>query len=872
MVEKRRKKKSGALNVYANLSNKRRTKKDRESRKRAEYLASLPKHPVKRTLYRLHPKRVAKFWFSKKGGLMALKLSGVAILVGVLTVGAVFAYYRKELDQIRPDKIAERVQTTVTKYYDRNGELLWEDKGEGNYRLAVEYDDISEYVKQATIALEDKSFYDHDGVSFTGIIRSAWVNAQGGSVQGGSTLTQQLVKQVFLTDEANKRGLDGVPRKIKEVILAIEVERMYSKEDILKLYLNESPFGGRRNGIESAARTYFHKPAKELTLAESALLAAIPNQPGLYDPYNIAGHEALIARQHRALDAMVEMGFVTREEADEARKVAILDQVRPLADQLTDIKAPHFVLMVRSELERELGKAIVGRGGLTVNTTLDLRIQEKLEESMADMFSSYLPDFAGFTNGAATIEDVQTGQIVAMMGSRDFTYQGFGQDNAATAFIQPGSTIKPLVYAELMTDRGSDNQNFGAGSILADDRSMDKIYGAPLRNADGGYRGAITIRQGLGLSRNVPAVKAMHIAGVQPTLELIRELGNKHYCTQGQEVQAGLSASIGGCGTRMVDHVNAFASLARMGVYKPQSSILSVENSRGEKLKTFKEDSKKVLDPQVAYIINDILADDNARAGLYGRNFYGLVVPGVRTAVKTGTSDRDSKAKDIWTVSYSPALAMAVWLGNSDNRVLTNGNSSIPARIIGDVMSYAHTEVYAPDGKWKSGDWFTQPSDIQRINGEMYPSWYNKSQSMKTEKMTFDRVSQKLATDCTPDQARIELNVTAFKDPVSEQEVYIAPDGYDATEEDDVHKCGDAKPRVSVSLSGGGQNINVQYTRGRFPITSIIVRVDGRQIASIPGSGSGSTTVQNTANSGNYTVTVELVDEGYYTANDSTSG
>lgn len=862
MVKKTKKK--STLNVYSNLTRKRRTKKDRSARKHAEYLATLPKHPIKRFFYRLHPKRVAKFWFSKRGGLMALKITGVLVLVGVLSVGAVFAYYRKDLDAIRPGNIADRVQTTVTVYKDRNDKVLWEDKGGEDYRLAVESDQISDYMKEATIALEDRDFYEHDGISIFGIARSAINNARGGDVQGGSTLTQQLVKQVFLAEEANKRGLDGIPRKIKEVILAIEVERMYDKEQILNLYLNESSYGGRRNGVESAAQTYFNKSAKDLNLPESALIASIPNLPSLYNPYYTPGNKSLIARQHKALDAMTAEGYITQKEADAAKKVPIIDKVKPEQDQYKNIKAPHFVLMVKQELEKELGPAIVGRGGLTVKTSLDIRIQKKLEESMNTMFTSHWPSYAGFTNGAATVEDVATGQIIAMMGSRDFNYAGFGQDNAAAAYIQPGSTIKPLVYAELFKNKGSNAQNFGSGSILADDKGADKIYGAPLRNADGRYLGSIDIRKALALSRNIPAVKAMYVSGVEPTIGTIRALGNKGYCTQGQEVQAGLSAAIGGCGSKQIDLVNSFASLARMGTYIPHSSILEVQNSKGETLKKYKPSKKSVIDPQVAYILADILSDDQARAGLYGMNKYGLVVPGVRTAAKTGTSDKDGKPKDIWTLSYSPAIAMGVWLGNPDTRVLTNGNSSIPTQIIGDVMSYAHTEVYAKENKWKPGDWFKRPSGVQTIKGELYPSWYNKKNAQKSTKLTFDRLSKKRSTDCTPSGARIEIAVTELIDPVSKKKVYIAPDGYNAKEKDDVHKCNDAKPSVSVSTTDG-ESISVSYRRGKFPITSITVYVDGKKIANISARNSGSKTISSGMSSGeSFSIKATINDEGYY--------
>lgn len=866
--------KSRKLNVYSNLARKRKTRKDSESRKRAEYLASLPKHPVKRFLHRMHPKNLASFWFSKRGALLALKIFGVAVLLGVLLVGGLFAYFRKDLDAIRPGEINKRVQTTVTKYVDRNGKLLWEDKGNGNYKLVVEGDEISEYMKQATIAIEDQDFYKHNGISVSGIMRAAVNNVQGGSVQGGSTLTQQLVKQVFFADESQQRGLAGIPRKIKEAILAIEVERMYDKEDILTLYLNESPYGGRRNGVESAAQTYFGKTAKKLNLPESALLAAIPNQPGLYDPYNVDGHEALIKRQHKVLNDMATERFITQDEADKAKEYPILDNVKPSSSQYQNIKAPHFVQMVRSELERELGKATVGQGGLTVKTTLDIRIQNRLEQSMKDMFKSGVPEYAGFHNGAATVEDTKTGQIVAMMGSRNFEYPGFGQDNAALAFIQPGSTIKPFVYAELFSNQGEGQRNYGSGSILSDDNSMKDIYGAELKNADGRYRGDITIRRGLALSRNIPAVKAMHITGVEPSLKRIREIGNKHYCTQGQDAQAGLSSAIGGCGTRQVDHVNAFATLGRMGVYKPHTSILEVTNSQDEVLKKWKDESKQVLDPQVAYIVSDILSDDNARAGLYGPHFYGLHVPGVKTAAKTGTSDKGGKPKDLWTVSYSPALTMGVWLGNPDTKVLNNGNSSIPAKIIGEVMEYAHKNIYVKEDKWSpanGGSWYKQPDGIQVINGELFPSWYEKSQGQTNAKLTFDRVSKKLATDCTPDGARIEVDVRKFKDPITKQDRYLAPEGYNSGEEDDIHKCNDRKPTVRIDpVDAGNGKISVSVVAGSHKLQDVEIRVNGKLIATLPVSSNGSySTSHDFDKVGDSTVTARVSDEAYYTNSDS---
>lgn len=870
---------SRKLSVYSNLVNKHRTKKDSKARKKAEYLATLPKHPVKRLLARLHPKRVAGYWFSKKGAIMLAKIAGVSVLLVLLLIGGAFAYFRKDLDAIRPGELAKRVQTTVTKYYARDGKtLLWEDKGQGDYKLVVDGDQISPIMKKATIAIEDRDFYKHSGVSISGIVRSLVNNANGGSVQGGSTLTQQLVKQVFFADEAQKRGLDGVPRKIKEIILSIEVERMYDKDQILNLYLNESPYGGRRNGVQSAAKTYFNKDAKDLTLSEAALLAAIPNQPGLYFPYNPNpdSRPALIARQHKVLAAMVEQGDITQAEADAAKAEPILDRLQPESAQYGDIKAPHFVQMVRGQLEAELGKSTVGKGGLNITTTLDWGIQQKLEQSMTAMFASNKPRTFGFSNGAATVEDSQTGQILAMLGSYNyFENNGYAQDNAAMAYIQPGSTIKPLVYAQLFAQQSDPLKNiYGSGTVLSDTKTtFTKPTVYTPNNADKGFRGNITIRQSLGLSRNIPAVKAMDIAGIQPTFDLIRAAGDTKYCTQGPDQQVGLSAAIGGCVTRQVDHVNAFATFARGGVYKPVANVLEVKNNQGEVLKSWKDNkSKKVMDPQVAYIISDILSDDNARAGLYGRNFPGLVVDKgrVKTAAKTGTSDIDGKSKDIWMMSYSPAITMGVWLGNPDTKPLNNGNSSIPGPIVNDVMTYAHQEVYAKAGKWKQGDWFTQPAGIIKIGNELYPSWYNKNAAQKPSKQKFDKVSKKKATNCTPPAAIVEIDVMTSTDPVSKQQIIVAPDGYDGSKDDDVHKCDDAKPSISninVSpVSGNTYTITVSVAQGKNPLTSLEIKVGGTTINTVGISGGGDYSTNFTFPAGGeQTVSAVVTDNVFYT-------
>lgn len=870
MASNKKKKPTKKLSLYSNLSHKRKVKKDTEARKRAEYLATLPKHPVKRFFHRMHPKRFWGYWFSKRGMFTALKIAGVAVLVMALFVGGLFAYFRKDLDQIRPGEIDKRVQSNVTNYYDRNGVLLWEDKGDGNYKLVVDSEDLSDNLKKATVAIEDRDFFTHSGVSITGTIRAAVNNFTGGEIQGGSTLTQQLVKQVFFADEASERGLSGIPRKIKELILAVEIERMYDKDQILTLYLNESPYGGRRNGAESGAQTYFGKSAKDLTLAEAALLAAIPQNPAVYDPYNVDGHEGLINRQHAVLKAMKEVGYITQAQYDEAIAVPILDSIQPQSSQYEGIKAPHFVQMVREQLIEELGAATVGKGGLSVTTTLDVRIQDKLQEAMDDMFNSTTPALAGFTNGAATVEDTQTGQIVALVGSRDFNYEGFGQDNAATAYIQPGSTIKSLVYSQLFQQKAEGQQNYGSGSILVDEPIND-IYGGELQNADRTYKGAVTIRTSLATSRNVPAIKAMYISGVEDTIDEIRNMGATSYCSVGADTQAGLAAAIGGCGVEQVDLVNAYASLARGGVYKPQSSVIEVKNNSGEILKQWSDvEGTRVIDQQSAYIVSDILTDSNASAAL--GNYAAKSIPGVKTATKTGTSDKGGNAKDLWMMSYSPALTMGVWLGNPDTTILKNGTSSIGSPIVAKVMEYAHKEVYAPEGKWTSGDWFSAPAGIQTVGRELYPSWWSKTQGQTNATLTFDRVSRKKATDCTPAAARIEQAVVKTTDPVTKKDTYSnVPAGYDATADDDVHSCSDTLPSITsvnaTDNADGTWKITVNVSPGTFALSSSSVTINANGNLAVSKSGSTFTaTYTGTSNpvlTGD--VLVSVTDDGYYT-------
>lgn len=865
------------LSVYANLSNRRKANKDARARRKAEYLATLPKHPVKRFFYRLHPKRFFGYWFSRQGGIMALKIAGVGALLMVLMFGVLFAYYRRELDAIRPSELSKRVQTTVTKYYDRNGVLLWEDKGDGDYKLVVDSKDISKYMKEATVAIEDKDFYKHGGFSFTGILRAALSNTQGGSTQGGSTLTQQLVKQVFLADEAHDRGLSGIPRKIKEIILSVEVERMYNKDQILSLYLNESPYGGRRNGVESASQTYFGKSAKDLSLAESALLASIPQSPGYYDPYSDDPEalKALVARSHTTLKYMVEQGFVTQKEADEAKKISVLDTIKVETDRYAGIKAPHFVEMVKAQLEQELGKKTVGEGGLTIKTTLDWRVQEVVDKAVSDLFAGPNPKRYGFDNSAATLIDVPTGQILGLSGSRDYHYPDYGADNAAMRLIQPGSSIKPFVFSSLFEQKTG--TNYGAGTILSDSPISQEFYrtadGKSVANFDNKFRGNISIRSGLAESRNIPAIKAYLLNeqanGPGSTIKAIQRYGDVSYCTDGVEKTVGPAAAIGGCGLRQVEHANTFATLARMGVYKPAASVLEVKNAQGQIIKQWKDESKQVMDPQIAYMINDILSDDKARTPSFGGGAAGLNVPGVKTATKTGTSNLGNLSRDLWMNSYNPKVALSFWVGNHVLKGMSSAPSSVTGPTVNNIMGPINRDIFARDGTWKPGDWFTAPAGIQTLSvggrNDLFPSWYNKAQKQGVdEKMAFDKVSKKKATACTPDAARVEVTVQKVTDPLTRQVVYVAPDGYDASKDDDLHKCDDVKPFVT-SVKATKTKITAVIGKGTHALQTVEFRVGDQLVGSSPASSAGAYEFNYTG-TGTQTVSVTVIDNAFYTS------
>lgn len=865
--KKKSSKKTRKGGFIANLKYKRKNKKEAEARRRAEDLATLPKEPIKRFFARLHPKRVFKWWFSWRGQKTILKTIAVLILLMIIGIGGLFLYYQKDLEEIRLDEI--NISETVNTYLDRNGVVLWQDTGNDNYRLVVSYDEIPQQMRDATIAIEDRNFYNHIGIDPVGLVRAVISTVSGKQVQGGSTLTQQLIKQVYFADEAQSANRGGLQRKIKELILAIELEHMYTKDEIITMYLNQSPYGGRRNGVESAAQTYFGKSAKDLTLAECALLASIPNNPAVLNPYNPYGHEQLIWRQHYTLDVMAEMGKITKEEAEAAKAVDILATIKPEANQYANALAPHFVLEVRSQLEEKYGISTMRAGGWTIKTTLDYRAQKIAEEAVATgMEYTYMN---GTDNMALVSLDVETSQVIAMVGSSDFFNEEYGELNVTTdSLIEPGSSIKPILdYSALFMQR--EGINYGPGSILKDE-NINSIYCAgysgacSLNNASGqGFYGNVTIRFSLGHSLNIAAVKALYINGIDNSLEVAHALGDKSYCEN--STNYGLSIAIGsGCGVRMVEHANAYASLARGGSYKDISYILEVKNSTGDVIESWTDSqATRVVDEQVAYMVTNILGDRTARYD----NGVGFVVPGVWTATKTGTTTTQNAAvvKDSLIESFSTAVSTFVWNGNHDGSGFSAPMGEPVRYAVGTYMERVHKEVYEPEGKWSYGDEPVRPAGLQTltINGktDIWPSWFNKDKNSGITKdtLTFNKYNHLLASACTPESYKIEIEVSKITDPMTGKESYDVPEPYDRENSD---TCDYVAPQVSLSTMS--QNIIVTVKKGTNPITGATLYVDGVEVKGTTVDSSGNVTVSYTIKGTESSLKILITDSAGYTA------
>jgi len=806
---------------------------DSKARSKAQRLAGMPKGRVKRFFYRLHPKRLYHYWFSREGGIMALKVMGIAFIAGFLLMVGMFAYFRKDLPNLR-DITGNNIGGSI-RYYDRTGQtLLWEDYDAAK-RIPVKQDEMSQDVKDATVALEDKDFFHHGGFDIKGITRATYNNAFGGSTQGGSTITQQLVK--LTQNWTEERTLT---RKLKELILAVELERSYSKDEILNGYLNTAPYGGVEYGVEAAARDYFNKSAKELTLAESAMLAAIPKSPTLLSPYSPSfDREAFIGRQHYVLDLMQQQGYITTEERDAAKDQDVLATVKPRKPKYEGIKAPYFVLTAKEQLEEQFGAETVKRGGWRVTTTLDLKLQDEAEKQVQAGLAQIKRQ--GGDTAAFAAEDVSTGQVVALVGGVDFSNPDFGQNNYARIKLPPGSSYKPYDYAALIENK----DNFGAGSVLYDtqgplegypctNKQRPKQGGNCLWDYDFRYPGPMTLRYALGGSRNVPAMKAMLLTGIDKTIETSEKLGLKsgYNCyiddTLTKEGPCYASSSIGdGAYLKLDEHVHAQASLSRMGTNIPQTYIMKIDDAQDKPVYEWKQEKgDQAIRPDTAYIINDILSDPNASyfpAGRKPQRFGDW-----KFAMKTGTTN---DAKDGWMTGYSTKYSASVWVGYHTRRKEMSGTMEAMTQPIWQGwMRAAHTGIPAANWQKPSGV-KTEAAYVIRTHvgigsvepspaTDLYPSWYKNTKKQSTAKKTIDKVSNKLATECTPPRAKQELtetDATSFSG-----DTFVDAGGANTSQQDDVHKCSDQKPTISLTVEKSGNEYNLIATvgQGTHPLSS----------------------------------------------------
>jgi len=582
---------------------------------------------------------------------LLLILAGLGVF-GLLSAIGLFAWAAQDLPS--PDKLIERQVNQSTKIYDRTGEhLLYEVFGDRR-RTLIELNDIPEYARWATIVLEDKNFYEHSGVAWLSILRAGIANIlhlQSGR-GGASTLTQQFVKNAILTNERS------IARKIKEAILALEIERKYSKDEILKMYLNEIPYGSTNYGIEASSQSYFGKPAKELTLSEAATLASMIQAPSRY----MNNLDQLKIRRDFTLDLLVETKHITLELAEAAKK----DEIKISRNNGLAV-APHFVMYVKELLSEKYGEKTVDEGGLQVITTLDYDMQKIAEEEIKNGAEKNETKYNA-NNAALVAMDPKTGQILSMVGSRDFNNDKIdGQVNVALSKRQPGSSFKPIVYVTgFAKGLTPDTKLYDTTTIFKTDLKDFTPHDYDLKE-----RGLVTIRQALAGSLNIPAVKVLYLTGIDTVLETAQKLG---YTTLNDRSRFGLALVLGGAEVKLLEHVHAFTVFANEGETVPYTAILEIKDAQGKSIEKFSDPEKtRVLEQQPIRQLIDVMSDNNARSYIFGAN-NPLTLPDRPVAAKTGTTN---DWHDGWTMGFTPSLVAGVWVGNNNNKAMTRGADGV---------------------------------------------------------------------------------------------------------------------------------------------------------------------------------------------------
>ncbi|MEI8232290.1 MAG: transglycosylase domain-containing protein [bacterium] len=610
-----------------------------------------------------------------------------AYLISFGIVGYSFYYFIiRDLPSVR--SLTDSPPSLSTKIYDRHDVLLYQIYKDEN-RSLISLKDLPQHVVDATLAAEDKNFYHHHGVDLVGIIRAATNNLTKGTTQGGSTITQQLVKNTLLSPEKT------FTRKLKELILAVQVELTYSKDQILEMYLNQVGYGGTAYGIEEATHQYFGKSARDLTISESAMLAGLPISPTILSPWGTSPYLGKI-RQQQVLESMVEIGSITENDKLEALSTPLVFHPQGIT-----IKAPHFVMYVKDLLVKQYGESTVARGGLIVKTTLDLNLQDILQNEINTELDTLSK--LHVQNGAGLIINPKTGEILSLVGSRNFFDSSIdGQVNIALQQRQPGSSIKPITYTLALLGGATPN------TIIDDSPVCFVIAGQPNycpKNYDGKFHGKVTLRTALGSSYNIPAIKLLNSYGLKNMIDLAKKMG---ITTWDDPSRFGLSLTLGGGEVTMLDLASVYAIFANNGQKVPFSAILSVTDSRGNDL-TIKDSNAlatQIIDPAIAYQINSILSDPIARAPAFGINSV-LGLPGKNIAVKTGTTNN---LRDNWTFGYAPEILVSTWVGNNDNTPM----SSVASGITGASPIWARTMKQILGGTQIPP--FTPPNNIVKVN------------------------------------------------------------------------------------------------------------------------------------------------------------
>jgi 1A family penicillin-binding protein len=614
------------------------------------------------------------------GGIVALGIIGMLVV----------AWFSRDLP--KPGQLSQSANSSAV-FMDRNDRVLFEISKDKS-RVPVDYDEISQNMVHATVAIEDKNFFQHKGISEIGIIRSLINLLAKHSIEGGgSTITQQLIKNVLLDARQTPS------RKIKEIILAIEVERRYSKEQILSMYLNEVPYGGSFWGVESAAQGYFGKPAKDLTVLESAILAGLPQSPSRYSPF-IGEKDLWKARTTDVLRRMREDKYITKD--DEKKALADMQKLK-FSEPKLSIAAPHFVFYVRDLIKDQFGANVLEQG-IRVKTTLDYKVQKEAQSIVKDEVEKIKGLHVG--NGATVVLDSHSADILAMVGSYDYNNKEYGNFNAAVSKRQPGSSIKPITYATAF------EKGYTPATVIMDLKTTfpdqgEKEY-IPV-NYDGEYHGPVQLRFALANSYNIPAVKLLAMVGINNFLQKASAMGLEDFApTQANANRYGLAVTLGGGESTLLDMTSAFSVFARGGEYIKPHGIIEIKDNKGKSIYKFeKESPKRVFSKEISFLISHILSDNVARTPAFGPNSY-LNIPGKTVAVKTGTTN---DKRDNWAIGYTNDVTVGVWVGNNDNSPM---NQRVASGVTGASPIWSRVMKSLLSGNYKDGI-IAKPDDVVAV-------------------------------------------------------------------------------------------------------------------------------------------------------------